>query len=104
MTPLTLTSHRRDDGTTVLSASGEIDMANIDTFAAALREARAVREDHHVVVDLTAVHYLDSSAVNVLSTHADDLHLVVNPLLLRLFVISGLTMLTTVETATPDTT
>ncbi|MFL6119520.1 STAS domain-containing protein [Actinophytocola sp.] len=101
MTPLTVTSHRRDDGTVVLTAAGEIDMSNIDTFDQALTEAGDTRADRQVVVDLTAVDYLDSSAINVLSNHAEHLRLITNPLLLRVFTISGLTELTTVESGAP---
>ena len=32
-TPLTIENDRRDDGTLVLRASGEIDMSNIDAFS-----------------------------------------------------------------------
>jgi anti-anti-sigma factor len=97
MTPLTVTSHRRDDGTVVLTATGEIDMSNIATFDQALTEASDTGT--HVVVDLTAVTYLDSSAINVLANHAEHLRLISNPLLSRVFSISGLADLTTVEPA-----
>ena len=37
-TPLSVGTHRRDDGTVVLRASGELDMSNIAVFASALTD------------------------------------------------------------------
>ena len=99
-TPLTLTTTRRDDGTLLLLASGEIDLSNIDTFTQALTSAA-----HHggtVTVDLSAVEYLDSAAINALFSHADHIqNLIVKPLLIPVLTISGLTELVTVDPAPP---
>ena len=38
-TPLSLSTDRREDGASVLTAAGEIDLSNIDAFAAALDDA-----------------------------------------------------------------
>ncbi|HET9380829.1 MAG TPA: STAS domain-containing protein [Streptomyces sp.] len=91
-TPLTLTPGRRTDGTALLTAVGEIDMTNADALCEAL-EAR----HGPVVLDLTAVAYLDSAGLNVLFAHADRLELVAPPLLAPVLRISGLTDLTTVH-------
>lgn len=72
-------------------------MTNLPEFRAAL--AAAVVEATPVVVDLTAVDYLDSGAINALFVHAEHLHLVCNPVLLPALRISGLTELATVETS-----
>ncbi len=52
-----------------------------------------------VVLDLSGVDYLDSVAISALFTHADDLHLVVNPLLVQALTITGLTELAPVDIA-----
>lgn len=96
-TPLTLETDRRNDGTLVLTARGEIDLSNIDTFTAALSTASS--GDAPVTVDLGAVQYLDSGAINALFNYAERIRLIVHPLLMTVLKISGLTELTTVEPA-----
>jgi anti-anti-sigma factor len=99
-TTLTLDTTRAGDGTVALIAAGEIDLSNVEKFSKAL--ASAIAENGNgttLTVDLTAVEYLDSAAINVLFPHADQLHLVVHPLLTRVFSISGLDQLTTIEPA-----
>jgi anti-anti-sigma regulatory factor len=114
-TSLTVDTSRGDDGRLVLSATGEIDLSNIDTFTEAL--SRAVTETHSgaasgartqaadggstLTVDLSAVDYLDSAAINALFTHAERIHVIADPRLIRVFTISGLTELTSMETAPP---
>ena len=102
-TSLTLDTARNNDGKLVLIASGEIDLSNIDTFARALSAAVAetAGSGGRITVDLSAVEYLDSAAVNALFTHAERIHLIVRPLLTRVFTISGLTELATMEEAPP---
>lgn len=102
-TSLTLDTARNNDGKLVLIASGEIDLSNIDTFARALTAAVAetASSGGRITVDLSAVEYLDSAAVNALFTHAEHIHLIVRPLLTRVFTISGLTELATMEEAPP---
>lgn len=94
-TPLTLSTGRGDDGTPVLTATGEIDLSNVDAFSRALAD---VTGGGTAVVDLSAVDYLDSGAINALFTHADHINLVVNPILLPVLTISGLTELVSVTT------
>ncbi|ULE34621.1 STAS domain-containing protein [Mycobacterium sp. IDR2000157661] len=48
----------------VVTASGEIDLANADEFAAVL--ARAVADGSSVIVDMSAVTYCDSAALREL--------------------------------------
>ncbi|KZS68910.1 anti-anti-sigma factor [Mycobacterium kansasii] len=98
-TPLTLSTERRADGRPVLIAVGEIDMSNVDAFASALREA--VGTGDTLTVDLSAVEYLDSKAINALYVHADHLHLVANSRMMPVLRISGLTELVSVEPAEP---
>ncbi|BCJ56859.1 STAS domain-containing protein [Micromonospora endophytica] len=100
-TALSLANSRRPDGTRVLTVIGEIDMSNAATFAAALTDAvdtdfEAV-DAGHLVVDLTAVEYLDSAGLAALFPHAERIQLVVTPLLEPLLTISGLADLTTVH-------
>ena len=104
-TLLTLDTTRSNDGKLVLVAAGEIDLSNVDTFTEALTAAIAENTDSNgtLTVDLSAVEYLDSAAINALFPHAEDIHLIAHPLLVRVFDISGLTELTTVESALPQT-
>ena len=63
-TPLALATNRRDDGTYVLSAVGELDLSNVDSFTQALDAAidAAPGADAAVTIDLSDIEYLDSSA------------------------------------------
>ena len=102
-TSLNLDTARRDDGKPVLIAVGEVDLSNIDAFTHALAEAIAesAASGGRLTVDLSAVEYLDSAAINALFAHAEQIHLIAHPLLIRVFDISGLSELATVEPATP---
>ena len=93
-TPLTVTTDKQDDGTTVVRATGEIDLSNIDTFTQALASATA---DGSVTVDLRGVEYLDSVAINALFTYADHIHVISGQTLMSVLTISGLTDLVSVE-------
>ncbi|BCY12040.1 STAS domain-containing protein [Actinoplanes sp. L3-i22] len=96
-TALTLTTGQDPDGAPVLTATGEIDMSNAETFAAALAEA--VRPaGPALLVDLTAVQYLDSAGLAALFHHADRIEVVTGPLLAPLLAVSGLADVTTVHT------
>ncbi|WP_326750750.1 STAS domain-containing protein [Streptomyces hirsutus] len=97
-TPLTLTLSRRPDGATLLTVVGEIDMSNTDTLATAIEAT-----DGPLVIDLTAVEYLDSAGLSVLFTHSDRIELIATPMLAPVLNISGLVDLTTVHgLATPE--
>lgn len=95
-TPLTLTPGRRPDGAAVLTAVGEIDMSNTDALSAALDEVSGP-----LVLDLTAVEYLDSAGLSVLFEHADNLTLIANPLLAPVLTISGFADIATVHEGEP---
>ena len=103
-TLLSLDTARGNDGKLVLKAAGEIDLSNISTFTHALTAALAETEgsDGKLTVDLGTVKYLDSAAVNVLFAHADQIQLIVHPFLIRIFTITGLTELTSVEPASAN--
>ena len=90
--PLALTSGRRPDGVTVLTAVGEIDMSNTETFATALEQASG-----RVVVDVTGVEYMDSAGLSVLFEHADRIEIVATALLEPVLTISGLADITTIR-------
>lgn len=103
-TLLSLDTVRGHDGKLVLKAAGEIDLSNIATFTHALTAALAETADSNgkLTVDLGTVKYLDSAAVNVLFAHADQIQLIVHPFLIRIFTITGLTELTSVEPASAN--
>ena len=100
---LTLDTARCNDGKLVLIAAGEIDLSNIDAFNQALTTAttEAASSGGTLTVDLSAVEYLDSAAINALFARADHIHLVAHPLLMSILSISGLTELVTIELAPP---
>jgi anti-sigma B factor antagonist len=92
---LSLTPVRRPDGSPVLEAVGEIDMSNVDAFAAALDQG--ITSATPLIVDLSAVEYLDSAGLTVLFARAEQIELIANPLLGPLLTISGLTRITQVH-------
>ncbi|MEV5508367.1 STAS domain-containing protein [Streptomyces orinoci] len=96
-TSLTLAPGRHPDGTPQLTVSGEIDMSNAGSLAEALRAGSGP-----LVLDMTAVEYLDSAGLSVLFAHADRLRLVTTPLLEPVLTVSGLADLVTVEYPEPD--
>ncbi|MBO0678390.1 STAS domain-containing protein [Mycolicibacterium sp. S2-37] len=102
-TPLTLNSGRGSDGIPLLVATGEIDLSNVDTFTQAItRTITDADGADAVVIDLSAVEYLDSAAINALAVHADDvgrMRLIAHPFLMPVLTISGLTELAEVEAA-----
>ena len=100
-TPLTINTDDHEGGSTVLTVTGEIDLSNVDTFAAALDEAMAARDGATVILDLSGAEYLDSGGINVLFAHADHIHLIANPILMPVLNISGLTDVASVESAGP---
>jgi anti-sigma B factor antagonist len=100
-TPLTVNTDRGPHGTVRVTATGEIDLSNIDQFVEALDTA-STGTGGPVTVDLSTIKYLDSRAINALFDHADKvdrLHVIVHPLLLRVLTISGLNKVATVEAA-----
>lgn len=88
-TPVTLTTDRRGDGTPVLIATGELDMSNVETLTQALRNVTG--ESDKVTVDLSAVQYLDSAAINALFSFVEQIDIVAGPLLMPVLNVSGLT-------------
>lgn len=98
-TPLTLETTRRDDSEIVLIAVGEIDQSNIDPFRQALTSAfsEAANGGGTFTVDLTAVEYLDSAAINALYAHADHIRLIADRRLISILKISGIAELATID-------
>jgi anti-anti-sigma factor len=102
VTPLRIRTDRRDDGALVLIAAGELDLSNIGAFSDAIAHAITAGVDGLPLhVDLSAVEYLDSGAINVLFDHADAIDVVVNPVLLPVLTVSGLTDVASVRSASP---
>ncbi|KMO83052.1 anti-anti-sigma factor [Mycolicibacterium chubuense] len=102
-TPLRLRTDRREDGTVVLTAVGELDLSNIAEFSAAIGEAVGDRVDGATLqLDFSSVDYLDSAAINVLFEHADTIDVVANPILMPVLTVSGLTNVVTVKPAGSD--
>ncbi|MER5480691.1 STAS domain-containing protein [Streptomyces sp. NPDC002734] len=98
MTPLTVTPGTAPGGRPLLTVAGEIDLGNAGLLAReleALETADAAPE--RVVVDLTAVDYLDSAGLSVLFVHAERLEIVVSSLLEPVLTYSGLTELAVVR-------
>ena len=102
-TSLTLDTAHRNDGKLVLIAAGEIDLSNIEAFDHALSTAttEAVGNGVTLTVDLSAVEYLDSAAINALFSRADHIDLIAHPILMPILAISGLSELVTIESAPP---
>jgi anti-anti-sigma factor len=100
---LTLQTARGNDSRPVLIAAGEIDLSNVDAFSRALTTAAVESESsgETITVDLSAVEYLDSAAINILFASADRIRIIAHPLLMSIFNISGLTELVAVEPAPP---
>jgi anti-anti-sigma factor len=100
---LTLDTARCSEGKPLLIAAGEIDLSNVDAFDQALSAATAevARSGEKLTVDLSAVEYLDSAAINALFTRADHIRVIAHPLLIPVLTISGLSELVTVEAAPP---
>ncbi|MDG4664547.1 STAS domain-containing protein [Mycobacterium sp. 236(2023)] len=98
-TPLQLSTDRRDDGRLVLTAIGEVDLSNVEVFANTLAHSVVGSDGSPLRVDFSAVEYLDSGAINVLFEYAKSIELVVNPMLLPVLTVSGLTDVVTVKPA-----
>lgn len=95
-TPLTVRVERAD-GRLVLVVAGEIDASNVADFTEALNAA--VNGGSALNVDLSAVDYLDSAAINALVPHAESLQIIANPVLMRVLTVSGLAELTKIRPA-----
>lgn len=101
-TPLTVNTERRDDGTLVVSAAGDIDLSNINVFSRALNEAAS--SGGTLTVDLGAVGYVYSGAINALFAHAHRIQrIIANRFLIPALTVSGLTELAIVERKPPPT-
>ncbi|MGE2720290.1 STAS domain-containing protein [Mycolicibacterium celeriflavum] len=101
-TPLRLRTDRRSDGTVVVAATGELDLSNVDAFTDALAAAAGRRDQdgRRLTVDLTAVEYLDSAAINALFDNAAQVRrIVANPILMSVLTISGLASVAEVQAA-----
>jgi anti-anti-sigma factor len=102
-TPLTLDTAHGSDGRFVLVVEGEIDLSNVDAFNQALAGAttQATDSENALVVDISAVEYLDSAAISALVAHANRIEVLANPILMSVLRISGLSELTKIAPAPP---
>lgn len=112
-TSLTLDTAHSNQGKLVLVAVGEIDLSNIDAFNEALATATVEaaeaasggsgggrgKGDGKFTVDLSAVEYLDSAAINALFARADHIDVIAQPLLMSALTMSGLAELVTIDIA-----
>jgi anti-sigma B factor antagonist len=57
---------RLDDGTAIVTASGELDIVGADPLRRLLAELRLQGDIAHLVVDLSGVPFIDSSGMGVL--------------------------------------
>lgn len=96
---LTVHAAHDADGRPVVYAAGEIDASNVAEFTEALQEHL---NGDVLTVDLSAVEYLDSAAINALVPHAESLHIIANPVLMRVLRVSGLEELARVSPAPPS--
>jgi len=97
-TPVTVSTSRDAEGRVVVSATGELDMSNIDDFSGTLAKALAQSDGEPVRLDFRGIEYLDSGAINALFPHAERVRLIANPVLSAVLKISGLTDVMSVET------
>ncbi|WUH89295.1 STAS domain-containing protein [Streptomyces sp. NBC_00433] len=95
-TPLNLTCGSRADGAVVLVVAGEVDMTNSADLADAADRALSGGPGP-LVVDLSAVDYLDSAGLKELLIRADRIEIVAAAVLGPVLAICGLTELTTVH-------
>lgn len=98
-TPLTLDTTHGNDGNLVVCAAGEIDQTNIDVFSQALATATAqsAASGGRITVDLSAVEYLDSAAINVLYANAEHIEVIAHPRLTRILTVSGVSELVSIR-------
>ena len=98
-TPLTVGIGVSEDGAAVLTVAGEIDLSNVDVLQRAIAEAMtpASHDGGVLTIDFSGVEYLDSTAIDVLFAHADRIRLIVNPMLMPILKVSGLTNVASVE-------
>lgn len=96
-TPLAFTAGRRPDGIAQLAVAGEIDMSNCGRLGEALETTSGP-----LVLDLTAVGYIDSAGLNVLFAHADRLEVIAPAQLTTVLTVSGLAELATVRGVEPS--
>ena len=94
---LDLSAQQGDDGSTVLTAAGEIDMSNAASFRDALSQAGADGADF--TVDLTRVVYLDSAGLTALLPYASRIRIIATALLAPVLAVFGLDPVTTVVAA-----
>ncbi|MFG1934377.1 STAS domain-containing protein [Mycobacterium sp. NPDC048908] len=90
-TLITVSTSRGPDGQIVVTVAGELDLSNLDRFTDAVAGALDQADGRPVRLDLQGIEYLDSGAINALFACGDRVHVVVNPILMPVLKISGIT-------------
>lgn len=98
-------AHSGSTGPIVISAVGELDLSTVDSFRSTVMDAVGDSASSSVVIDLTQVTFIDSTTLSVLvgahkELSAQDRQLTIRtrqPLVLRLFDITGLSSLLKIE-------
>lgn len=67
MEALELSSHRLSDDIVVVAAAGDLDIVTSPRLDSSLAEAR--RDSRHVILDLSAVDFMDTSCLAVIVAH-----------------------------------
>lgn len=93
-TPLELATRPDDNGNTVLTAVGEIDMSNVAGFRDALSQAGTGGAGF--IVDLTGVDYLDSAGLTALLPYANRIKIIATAILAPVLSVTGLDAVITV--------
>lgn len=98
-------AHRGNTEPIVVSAVGELDLSTVDSFRSTVMDAVGDSASSSVVIDLRRVTFIDSTTLSVLvgahrQLSAQNRQLTIRtrqPLVLRLFDITGLTSLLKIE-------
>lgn len=69
--PLSVSRHRYGNDVLVLSLGGELDRSNVETAHRAIADINGEGEEEILVVDLSALQFIDSSGVALLYSLAD---------------------------------
>ncbi|HEY2206294.1 MAG TPA: STAS domain-containing protein [Pseudonocardia sp.] len=97
---------RTDDDSTILVVTGEIDIASIGDFQAALDSATsdATSDRGGIVVDLSSTEFIDSSGIGALYENRERLKAVLcapESEVARALTLSGLDMLVLIDSPRP---
>jgi len=111
-TPLRVAVTRADPSTTVLTVTGEVDVATTPQLRSMLHQFADDASVQRIIIDLDGVDFMDSSGLGALigcsrrlkmRGHGRELRIVCNRMhLLRVFKITGLDRVLLVSTSVPE--